>query len=213
MNSGTGAGGCSVRAEPASHGDLGDAARWTLRTLAAPVERLADAADHGDVFIEVIGDAGCCGWDNASDDQTLIHRNGRRSVIYDERERFHNDNYDVSFFTPRARLSADVSRLSYTIASTAPADSEIRLAESGKAAPEELWRVRKAMNELPRVEVLALSNPGKITLSLPGELVGWLDARRILLLRAGELIVVDAATGAGRPTRIKADGVERVFIR
>jgi hypothetical protein len=181
--------------------------------LADAVEEIADAADHGNVLVEVVRDGGCCGWDNEGDDHTLFFRNGQATTIYDERERFHNDNYDVSFFTARVKLSADATLAAYTLLSTATPGAEIRLADFGKESPGELQRVKKAIGEMPRVEVLAVADAKKIAVSLPGELVGWLDGKRLLVVQAGELVVVDAASGAKTPTRIKADSAQHVFVR
>ena len=187
--------------------------RWVSQKLPAPVEEIADAADHGNVFVEVVSDGACCGWENESSDQALLFRGGQRTVIYDERERFHNDNYDVSFFTARVKLSPDGTRVAYTLLATATPSAEIRLADSGKDNPEELQRVKKAIGDLPRVEVVAVADPKKVAVSLPGELVGWLDAKRLLMVQAGELVVVDAASGAKTPTPIKAENAQHVFVR
>ncbi len=187
--------------------------RWASQKLAAPVEAIADAADHGNVFIEIVSDAGCCGWENESDDQTLLYRNEQATVIYDERQRFHNDNYDVSFFTSGVKLSPTGRRLAYTLASTAPTGVEIRLASDGKNNPEELKRVKQAIADLPRVEVLNIADPKKIVISLPGEFAGWLDEERLLIVQAGELVVIEADSGASSPTQIKAENAQRVFVR
>ena len=187
--------------------------RWVGQKLPTPVEQFADMADHGNVFIGVVSDSACCGWANESDDQALLFRNGQSTVIYDERQRFHNDNYDVSFFTSRARLSPDGSRVAYTLAATASPSAEIRLSDSGKENPEELRRVKKAISELPRVEVLAVTDPKKAVVGLPGELVDWLDAKRILIVQAGELVVLDVDSGTKAMTRIKAPSAFQVFVR
>lgn len=187
--------------------------RWVSQKLDAPVEEIADAADHGNVFIEIVSDAGCCGWENESDDQTLLYRNEQATVIYDERQRFHNDNYDVSFFTSGIKLSPTGRRFAYTLASTAPTGVEIRLASDGKNNPEELKRVKQAIADLPRVEVLNIADPKKIVISLHGEFAGWLDEERLLIVQAGELVVIEADSGARSPTKIKAENAQRVFVR
>lgn len=187
--------------------------RWASQKLAAPAEAIADAADHGNIFIEIVSDSGCCGWENESDDQTRLYRNGQATVIYDERQRFHNDNYDVSFFTSEVKLSPTGRRLAYTLASTARTGSEIRLASDGKDNPEELKRVKQAIADLPRVEVLNIADPKKIVISLPGEFAGWLDEKRLLIVQAGEVVIVEADSGARTPTQIKAKNAQLVFVR
>ncbi len=186
---------------------------WVGEKLPAPVEQFADAADRGNLSVEIVPDGGCCGWVNESNDQTFLNRNGQSTVLYDERARFHNDDYDVSFFTRDVHLSPDNARVAYTLATTQQPGQEIRLADSGKENADELQRVKSAMTELPRVEVVALNDPKKIAVSLPGELAGWLDSKRILIFQAGMLSVVDVDNGARTPTPIKASDARRVFVR
>ncbi len=63
-----------------------------------------------------------------------------------------------------------------------------------------------------RVELLALSQPDKPAFELPeAELIGWLDDRRLLVFRAGELLVVDAGSGATTRNRNPSrEGVLRI---
>jgi hypothetical protein len=187
---------------------------WTARKLPHPVERLLDAADHGNTFVEAVPDAGCCSWENESDDTTSVFRGAVAQVMFDERARFHNKDYDVSFFTSKAALSPDVTRVAYTLNATAIPGRQIRLSSEGKENSEELLRLQKAIAELPRVEVVALSDTARVVISLAkAELIGWLDNRRLLILKDGQLQVIEAATGGITPTGIKPDGPSFVFLR
>jgi hypothetical protein len=187
---------------------------WTSRKLPAPVERFLDAADHGNVYLHAVDDAGCCGWSNESDDTTSLVRGESSTLIYDERRRFHNDNYDVSFFTANAALSPDTQRVAYTIAASFLPEGEIRLSSDGKPNPDELKAIRTALAELPRVEVVAPSAPDQVIVSIAkSELIGWLDGQRLLVLKNGEVQVVDANSGKLSATGIKADAAKFVFLR
>jgi hypothetical protein len=44
-------------------------------------------------------------------------------------------------------------------------------------------------------------------------LIGWLDQQRLLVLKNGELQVVDANSGKVSPTGIKADAAKYVILR
>jgi hypothetical protein len=113
-----------------------------------------------------------------------------------------------------AALSPDVSRVAYTIATTVRPGDEIRLGSDGKPNPDELKSIQKAITELPRVEVVTLSAPEQVNLSLANsELIGWLDQQRLLVLRGGEIQVVDAGSGKMSPTGIKVDAAKFVFLR
>jgi hypothetical protein len=187
---------------------------WTAHKLAGPVEGLLDAAGHGDTYIGVISDAGCCSWVNESDDVTYLVRDGKRVNIFDERARFHNNDYDVSFFTPKALFSPDVRHIAYTIAATQELGKQIRLSSEGKSNPEELRQIQAALAELPRVEVVALSDFSKPQASLANtELVGWLDAQHLLVLQHGELFAIDVTNGLSVPTGLKAAKAAYVFLR
>jgi hypothetical protein len=187
---------------------------WTLRKLPHAVERILDAADHGNVYVEAVTDDACCGGANDSDDTTSVVRGETATVIFDERKRFNNNNYDVSFFTETVGLSPDVQRVAYSIVHSFLPQEEIRLSSEGKPNPDELRSIQKEIADMPRVEVVALAAPEKVIISLAkAELIGWLDQQRLLVLKNGELQVVDANSGKVSPTGIKADAAKYVFLR
>lgn len=187
--------------------------RWIAHKLSAPVDTFLDAADHGHVFIGAIPDAGCCGWENESDDLTYLVRDGHRLTVFDERARFHNKDYDVSFFTANALLSPGANDVAYTIASTYKPGQPIRLSAGGKANPAELRQIQAAIPRLPEVEVEAVSHSSRPRLTLPNtELIGWLDARRLLVWRHGRLLAVNAASGQAAPTGLAAAKPADVFL-
>lgn len=187
---------------------------WTAQKLDHPVDSILDAADHGNLFVSSVPDAGCCGWANESDDTAWFTRNGGDVQFFDERQRFHNDNYDVSFMVSEAAISPDATRIAYTVAATQKAGDEMRVGDSGKENKEELERMLKLLPEMPRLEMVLLSAPGTVAFSVPqAELVGWLDNKRLLAFSNGELLVIDAATGKSTPTGIKAEARKFVFLQ
>jgi hypothetical protein len=188
--------------------------KWTAKPLPTPLEQVLDAAGKGNVVLSTIPDAGCCGWDNESDDQTLLWRDGKSTVVFDEREHYHNPNYDVSFFTTNARLSPDRDAVAYTVRASAPAGAEIRLADSGKPAPEELARIQQALRELPAVETVRLDPRPKRAAVIPhATLVGWLSDKKIVVLADQELQVFDTAGQRRAEFRIKVANPSWVFLR
>jgi len=188
--------------------------KWTAKSLPAPLEQVLDAADHGTLLLSAVLDGGCCGWENESDDQTLLWREGKSTVVFDERERYHNPNYDVSFFTTNARLSPDRHAVAYTVAASSPAGAEIRLADSGKPAPEELARIQQALRDLPAVEIVRLDPQPKRAAAIPhATLLGWLGASAILVLADGQLFVFDTAGHRRAESHIKVANPSWVFLR
>lgn len=186
---------------------------WKAHKLSAPVDAFLDAADHGHAFLGEIPDAGCCGWENESDDRTYFVRDGHMVTVFDERARFHNKDYDVSFFTSNALLSPGATDVAYTITSTYRPGQPIRLSDGGKTNPGELRKIQAAIARLPQVEVETVSHPSKPRFTLPNtELIGWLDARRLLVWRHGRLLVVNAATGQAAPTGLAAAKPADVFL-
>lgn len=190
-----------------------NAGTWVARKLPGPVYSFLDAADHGRVYLAAIPDAGCCGWENESDDQSFLVRGGKRILFFDERARFHNPDYDVSFFTSNARLSPDASQVAYTVAATFRPGQTIRVSDRGKANPEELRSIQTALARMPQVEVETLSNPSKPRFRLPdAQLIGWWSAQRLLVWQQGRLLVVDAATGHVADTGLHAEKAADVFL-
>jgi hypothetical protein len=187
--------------------------KWSAKSVDSPVRRVLDASDVSTI-LEAIPDTGCCGWANQSDDQTLLHLNGKTIVVFDELSTFNNPDYDVSFYTENAKLSPDVSQVAFTIAATSKPNTPIQLAEQGQANPEESQRIRKALAELPAVEVKSVSEPPKRVAFLPhANLVGWISEKEILIIEGHLLVAYNVATGARRKSTIHIDDVTHVFLR
>jgi hypothetical protein len=178
------------------------------------LERILDATANGSVIIEAVPDLGCCGWENQSNDQTLLLREGTSSTLFDERARYGNNNYDVSFFTSNANLSPDLSLVAMTISSTAKAGQEIRLADSGTSNPQELAHILKALTGLPAVEVIRPADPGKRLAFLPhATLIGWLNEKEILIVEDHLVAALNVATGARRKSGINVLDETHAFLR
>ena len=187
---------------------------WPGSKLPQPLEHILDAVRGGEILISALPDSACCGWDNESNDQTLVTRGGRTTVLFDERERYVNSNYDVSFFSSRALLSPDIAAVAMTIASGAPPESEIRLSSGGKADAKEIARIRRSLSGLPAVEVRMLGDSPRPTVSIAhAALAGWLSDREILILEDQILTVFDVASGTRRSTQISAPRISHVFLK
>ena len=188
--------------------------KWRVTKLAQPIERPLAASATGEVLVEAVPDGGCCGWENESNDQTLLLQDGKVLVLYDESDRYDNRNYDVSFYTADARLAPGNRMLAYTVVSTARTDSQIRLSSEGKENAEELARVRKTIAELPAVEVV---QPGiqsrSTTLIRHAALVGWLNEREILVAQDGRLAVFDIRGSKRKVTAIRVRSAADAFLR
>jgi hypothetical protein len=189
---------------------------WPETKLPHAVERVLDSASDGSglVLIEAIPDGGCCGWVNESDDQTLLTRNGKTLVLFDEFQQYQNQDYDVSFFTSDAKLSPHSILAALTVTATNEPDSEIRLSDAGKANIAELARIQQALPELPAVEVLRLNDPPERTAMIPhARLVGWVNDQAILLVEDGLLVSYNVVSGSHRKSEIKVSREPYVFLR
>jgi len=188
--------------------------KWSEKKLPHPMDPMLDAANGGAIIIEANADAGCCGWVNESDDQTLLTGDGKTTVLFDERERFHNADYDVSFYTPIGKLAPKLDFIALEIASTARAGDEIRLSSDGKPNAGELAQIQQALADLPAVEVLSLEQPPKRTTRLPhASLVGWLNDNEILVIEDQQLVAFNISTGSKRRSEIKVPKWSYVFLR
>jgi hypothetical protein len=188
--------------------------KWTANALPEPLLRVLDAATGGDIIVEAIPDAGCCGWLNQSNDQTLVLSHGRKVTVFDEQVTYKNSDYDVSFYTSNARLSPDTGYVAMTIVSTAEANKPIQLADQGQANPEESQRIRKALPELPAVEVKSVEDtPRRVANVLHATLVGWLSDKELLIVEDHVLVVYNVGTGTRRKSGVRVDDAVRVFLR
>jgi hypothetical protein len=135
--------------------------KWQATALNEPLRRVLDADSNGDAIIEAIPDTGCCGWANQSDDQTFVLTIANKLKVFDELATYKNPDYDVSFYTSTAQLSPDAKAVAMTIVATAQVNQPIQLADQGQANPEESKQIRRALAELPAVEVksVEVENP------------------------------------------------------
>jgi hypothetical protein len=191
-----------------------EAGTWTSNPLAEPLQRVLDDASDGNTIVEAIPDTGCCGWSNQSDDQTLVVSNGKKITVFDELATYKNADYDVSFYTSNARLSPQLGSIAMTIVSTAESNKPIQLAEQGQANPEESQRIRKALTELPAIEVKSVEDvPRRIAFVPHAVLVGWISEKEILMVEDHVLAAYNVETGARRKSSVRVESAAHVFLR
>lgn len=189
------------------------AGKWAASPLDPPLRQILDAASAATI-LEAIPDSGCCGWSNESDDQTLLHVNGKTLTVFDERAAYQNPDYDVSFYTANGKLSPDLASVALTIVSTLQPNTPIQLADEGQPNPEESQRIRKALLELPAVEVKSVEDsPRRIAFLPHATLVGWLSSKEILIVEGHLLVAYNVATGARRKSNIRVEDAVHVFLR
>jgi hypothetical protein len=187
---------------------------WTATELKQPLQRVLDSAEHGAVILSQILDIGCCGWENQSDDQTVLLSKGKTLEVFDEREQYKNPDYDVSFFTENAKLSPSLGLIAMTIEASAKSSAPIQLSEQGQGNPAESLRIHKALADLPAVQVVTTEDPVKRTAFLPhAVLVGWLNESEILIVENHLLVAYNVRSGTRRKSTIKVEDPSLAFIR
>lgn len=190
-----------------------NADKWTPTSFDPPLQRVLDAANPATI-LEAIPDRGCCGWSNESDDQTLLHLQGKRLTIFDELAAYKNPDYDVSFYTQNGKLSPNLRSVAVTITATAKPNTPIQLAEQGQANPEESQHIRKALVDLPAVEVKSVEDPPRPLAFLPhATLVGWINDKEIVIVEDHLLVAYNLASGARRKSNIRVDDAAQAFLR
>jgi hypothetical protein len=189
------------------------AGKWTATPLDPPLRRLLDAPNAG-AILEAVPDTACCGWTNESDDQALLHLHSKTITVFDERTAYKNPDYDVSFYTENGKLSPDLASVALTITATTQPNHAIQLAEQGQANPAESQAIRKALLDIPAVEVKSVEYPPRRLAFLPhATLVGWISDKEILVVEGHLLVVYNVASGTRRKSTIRVDDVARVFLR
>ncbi len=188
--------------------------KWVATPWAEPLMRVLDAAPDGHTIVEAIPDGGCCGWVNESNDQTLVLSDGKKRAVFDERAMYKNPDYDVSFYTSNALLSPELGSVAMTIASTAEANKPIQLADEGQANPEESQRIRKALTDLPALEVKSIEDtPRRLAFVPHAVLVGWTSEKELLMIEDHLLVAYNVRTGARRKSDLRVEDAARVFLR
>ncbi len=190
-----------------------NAGKWTATPLNPPLRRILDAA-NASTILEAIPDTACCGWENEGDDQTLLHLHSKTLTMFDERAMYNNPDYDVSFYTENGALSPDLGSVALTIVATSQPNTPIQLAEQGQSNPEESQRIRKALLDLPAVEVKsAEESPRRIAFVPHANLVGWLNDKEILIVEGHLLVAYNVANGARRKSSVRVEDSAHVFLR
>jgi hypothetical protein len=190
-----------------------DSGKWTPAAIDPPLRNVLDAATPN-AILEAIPDTGCCGWSNESDDKTLARLQGKTTTVFDEFAAYKNPDYDVSFYTQNGKLSPDLKAVALTIVATSKPNTPIQLAEQGQANPAESQSIRKALAELPAVEIKTLEDlPRRLALVPHATLIGWLSDQEILMLEGGVLVAYNVATGARRKSAVHSEDSAKVFLR
>ncbi|MGA7398798.1 MAG: hypothetical protein WBW38_02175 [Candidatus Sulfotelmatobacter sp.] len=189
------------------------AGQWAATAYDPALRIVLDAANPGTI-LEAIPDAGCCGWANESDDQTLLHLEGATLTVFDELTAYKNPDYDVSFYTQNGKLSPDLKAVAMTIDATSKPNTPIQLAEQGQANPEESQRIRKALLDLQAVEVKSIGEPPRRLAFLPhAALVGWISDKEIIIVEDHLLVAYNVAGGTRRKSNIHVEDAAHVFLR
>ena len=195
-----------------------NAGKWTAKPFEPPLHRVLDAAST-DAILEAVPDTGCCGWSNESDDRTLLRLHGKLITVFDELAAYKNPDYDVSFYTQTGQLAPDLGSVALMINATSKPNTPIQLAEQGQANPEESQRIRKALTDLPAVEVKSVdmrngeSAPRRLAFLPHAMLVGWINDKEILIVENHMLATYNIANGTRRKSNISVQDYEWVFLR
>jgi hypothetical protein len=189
------------------------AGKWAATLIDPPLRRVLDAA-NASTILEAIPDTACCGWQNQSDDQTLLHLHGKISTLFDEQGTYKNPDYDVSFYTENGKLSPDLDAVAFTIVATAQPNAPIQISDQGQASPEESQRIRKALLDLPAVELKSTDGVPRRLAFLPrASLVGWISDKEILIIEGHLLVAYNLAKGTRRKSTVRVEDAAHVFLR
>jgi hypothetical protein len=190
-----------------------NAGKWLPAAIDPPLRNILDAASPG-AILEAVPDTGCCGWSNESDDKTLLHLQGKTVTLFDELGTYKNPDYDVSFYAQNGKFSPNLKSVALTIVATSKPNTPIQLAQQGQANPAESQSIRKALAELPAVEIQTVEDISKKVAMIPhATLIGWLSDQEILMVEGGQLVAYNVATAARRKSSIQVEDPAYVVLR
>jgi len=192
--------------------------QWSSSSLPSSFEHdILDAAEDASAFIVLIPDSACCGWNNESNDRTLLLRKGQTIVLFDEFARYNNSQYDVNYSAREAQLSPDNQLVAMTISSSARQGEEFRSSDErnlDKLSAEVVEHINKTLADLPAVEVVTATDPPKRAAYLPNAtFVGWLSEREILIVKDSLVVAYDVLGGASRKSNVSVDDKALAFVR
>jgi hypothetical protein len=179
-----------------------------------------DILNH--LFVDIIEDAGCCGWVNESSDQLRVHNGKQHLIIYDEFSRFENQNYDITFFVSNAELSSDKKRVAYTIRPCCKPFQPIRFSSRvfdkrrGKEYmnSEDQKKIQSVLDTLPLVEISSIhESPKQLATLKNAVLSGWLDNDRLLVIKDNKLAVFHLSTRDIQTFSIPVESPNQVYLR
>ncbi len=192
--------------------------QWRSVELPSSFENeIVDASEDASAFLVVIMDSACCGWDNESDDRTLLLRKGQTIVLFDEFARYHNSQYDVNYTADDAQLSPNNQLVAFTVSSSARLGEEFRASDSNgdtKLSAEVVEQINKTLADLPALEVVTATDPPKRVAYLPNAtFLGWLSEREVLIVKDPFVVAYDVLAGTTRKSNISVGGKTFAFVR
>jgi hypothetical protein len=88
------------------------------------------------------------------------------------------------------------------------------LSEQGEANPEESQRIRKALQDLPAIEIKTTDDsPRRLAFVPHATLVGWINDKELLIVENHLLVAYTVGSGARRKSTIRVEDAARVFLR
>jgi hypothetical protein len=189
---------------------------WVRDKLRASVESFLDSRERGSSWIERVLDTGCCSWQNANSDQTMLVRDAQSTVFFDEWKRYANSAYDVSFNTAFARFSPNGGRIAFTTdTSFDPVHDELRMSGNAEPpGPAALARIQSLFRDMPTLDVVASD---RLTVPIHritrASLIGWLNDNEILITENGRVAILDVGSGKRQTSTIPVQNpTEAVLI-
>ena len=184
------------------------------------VKNKNDIPNH--LFVDIIEDAGCCGWENESSNQLRVHNGKQNFIIYDEFSHFKNRDYDISFYVSDAELSLDKKRIAYTIKPCCNPFQRIRFSSHifdmsrGKEYVnlEDQKKIQSVLDTLPLVEVSTIHESPRILATIKNAVLsGWMDNDRLLLIKDSKLAIFHLSTKEIQTFSIPVESPHQVFLR
>jgi len=174
------------------------------------------------LFLKIIEDGGCCGWENDSSDRLLVDNGKQNFIIYDEHSHFNNQNYDISFYIFNAELSLDMKRVAYTIMPCCKPFNTIRVssnvfdASQGKEYVnlEDQKEIKTVLNTLPLVEVSTIDVSPRVLATIKNAILsGWIDNDRLLLIKDNKLAIFNLLKKDIQESSIQVEFPHQVYLR
>ena len=173
---------------------------------------LLDAAAQGSVRLQLDETVEMNGYENGCG-RVKFTTPASQIVLSNTCANYPAPNYDAGIMPANAILAPGGRRAAITLRGSPASDAKISLRYEAHADSLELRALRRALAEMPVVDIYEPGVASKPRLRIGHvELVGWTSNREVLVVQRGHIVGIDVETGRRRESTIEVQSAESARV-